>query len=182
LFLRRTRRTSMMNGAPTKVVSEILGHSDVQTTDEDLPACEYRESLWAAKRNVRHVVTRCYEMHPRDRRPIEANQLNSKKLEPRVELNPRPVVIKSRAFTSQDGIASAGAPHPTQFLLRAKPFFRDLALHTGILGRPTVQTYQQQGYGYNNRCQAPPEQRTLLSHGQGRPPHPLASSSILQLR
>jgi len=58
--------------------------------------------------------------------------------------------IESRAFTSQRGIASAGAPHPPQFLLCAKPFFRDFALHTGILGRPTVQTYQQKEYRYNS--------------------------------
>ena len=88
-------------------------------------------------------------------------------------------VIESRASTSQDGIPSAGAPYPPQFLLCAKPFFRGLALHTGILGRPTVQTYQQEGYRYNSGREAPPEQRTLLSHMQELP---VSASSILQLR
>jgi hypothetical protein len=88
-------------------------------------------------------------------------------------------VIETRALTGQGAIALTRAPHPPHFLLRSKPFFRDLAFDARILGRPPVQSYQQEGYRYNNRRQAPPEQRTLLSR---RASAPVSASSILQMR
>ena len=89
---------SMMSGAPTKVVSEILGHSDVQTTMKIYQHAKYRESLGDAKRNVRHVVTRCYEMRREAGGQSRLSNSSVRGWSREWELNPRPADYESAAL------------------------------------------------------------------------------------